>query len=296
MKSKVYFSREITPEKVVELYRALEIQLPGRVAVKVHSGEKGNQNFLHPEFWKPMVDEVHGTIVECNTAYGDACGGVRDHTEAHRKLLEEHGWTKYFEVDLMDAEGPDAVWPIPNGKVLKENHLGKNILNYDSMLVLAHFKGHPMGGYGGALKQLAIGCASRGGKALIHSAGKTDDRYETWKQHASSVAFPEAMADAASSVAEHFAGKIAYINVMKNLSVDCDCCVVAEDPCMKDVGILASLDPVAIDQACIDLVVNSDDPGKEHFMERVNSRNGIHTIEAAAGLGFGSREYELIQL
>ena len=296
MKSKVYFSREITPEKVVELYRALEIQLPGRVAVKVHSGEKGNQNFLHPEFWKPMVDEVHGTIVECNTAYGDACGGVRDHTEAHRKLLEEHGWTKYFEVDLMDAEGPDAVWPIPNGKVLKENRLGKNILNYDSMLVLAHFKGHPMGGYGGALKQLAIGCASRGGKALIHSAGKTDDRYETWKQHASSVAFPEAMADAASSVAEHFAGKIAYINVMKNLSVDCDCCVVAEDPCMKDVGILASLDPVAIDQACIDLVVNSDDPGKEHFMERVNSRNGIHTIEAAADLGFGSREYELIQL
>ena len=296
MKSKVYFSREITPEKVVELYRALEIQLPGRVAVKVHSGEKGNQNFLHPEFWKPMVDEVHGTIVECNTAYGDACGGVRDHTEAHRKLLEEHGWTKYFEVDLMDAEGPDAVWPIPNGKVLKENRLGKNILNYDSMLVLAHFKGHPMGGYGGALKQLAIGCASRGGKALIHSAGKTDDRYETWKQHASSVAFPEAMADAASSVAGHFAGKIAYINVMKNLSVDCDCCVVAEDPCMKDVGILASLDPVAIDQACIDLVVNSDDPGKEHFMERVNSRNGIHTIEAAAGLGFGSREYELIQL
>ena len=290
MKSKVYFSREITPEKVVELYRALEIQLPGRVAVKVHSGEKGNQNFLHPEFWKPMVDEVHGTIVECNTAYGDACGGVRDHTEAHRKLLEEHGWTKYFEVDLMDAEGPDAVWPIPNGKVLKENRLGKNILNYDSMLVLAHFKGHPMGGYGGALKQLAIGCASRGGKALIHSAGKTDDRYETWKQHASSVAFPEAMADAASSVAGHFAGKIAYINVMKNLSVDCDCCVVAEDPCMKDVGILASLDPVAIDQACIDLVVNSDDPGKEHFMERVNSRNGIHTIEAAAGLGFGSRE------
>ena len=296
MKSKVYFSREITPEKVVELYRALEIQLPGRVAVKVHSGEKGNQNFLHPEFWKPMVDEVHGTIVECNTAYGDACGGVRDHTEAHRKLLEEHGWTKYFEVDLMDAEGPDAVWPIPNGKVLKENRLGKNILNYDSMLVLAHFKGHPMGGYGGALKQLAIGCASRGGKALIHSAGKTDDRYETWKQHASSVAFPEAMADAASSVAEHFAGKIAYINVMKSLSVDCDCCVVAEDPCMKDIGILASLDPVAIDQACIDLVVNSDDPGKEHFMERVNSRNGIHTIEAAAGLGFGSREYELIQL
>ena len=296
MKSKVYFTKELTPEAVVKLYHALGIVLPGKVAVKIHSGEKGNQNFLHPEFWKPMVDEIHGTIVECNTAYGDATGGVRDNTEAHLKLLEEHGWTKYFDVDLMDAEGPDVVWPIPNGKILKENRLGKNILNYDSMLVLAHFKGHPAGGYGGALKQLAIGCASRAGKALIHSAGKTDDRFETWNQHASNVEFPEAMADAASSVAEHFKGKIAYVNVMKNLSVDCDCCVVAEDPCMKDIGILSSLDPVAIDQACIDLVVNSEDPGKEHFMERVNSRNGIHTIEAAADLGMGSREYELIEL
>ena len=296
MKSKVYFSREITPEKVVELYRALGVNLSGKVAVKVHSGEKGNQNFLRPEFWKPMVDEVHGTIVECNTAYGDATTGVRDHTESHLKLIEEHGWSKYFDVDLMDAEGPDVVWQIPNGKVLKENHVGKNIVNYDSMLVLAHFKGHPMGGYGGALKQLSIGCASSKGKALIHSAGRTDDRFETWQQHARSTAFPEAMADSAFSVAEHFKENIAYINVMKNLSVDCDCCAVAEDPCMKDIGILASLDPVAIDQACIDLVVNSDDPGKEHFMERVNSRNGIHTIEAAADLGFGSREYELIEL
>ena len=296
MKSKVYFTRELTPEAVVKLYHALGATLPGKVAVKIHSGEKGNQNFLHPEFWKPMVDEIHGTIVECNTAYGDATGGVRDNTEAHLKLLEEHGWTKYFDVDLMDAEGPDVVWLIPNGKILKENRLGKNILNYDSMLVLAHFKGHPAGGYGGALKQLAIGCASRAGKALIHSAGKTDDRFETWNQHASNVEFPEAMADAASSVAEHFKGKIAYVNVMKNLSVDCDCCVVAEDPCMKDIGILSSLDPVAIDQACIDLVVNSEDPGREHFMERVNSRNGIHTIEAAADLGMGSREYELIEL
>lgn len=296
MKSKVYFSREITPEKVVELYRALGVNLSGKVAVKVHSGEKGNQNFLRPEFWKQMVDEVHGTIVECNTAYGDATTGVRDHTESHLKLIEEHGWSKYFDVDLMDAEGPDVVWQIPNGKVLKENHVGKNIVNYDSMLVLAHFKGHPMGGYGGALKQLSIGCASSKGKALIHSAGKTDDRFETWQQHASSTEFPEAMADSAFIVAEHFKGNIAYINVMKNLSVDCDCCAVAEDPCMKDIGILASLDPVAIDQACIDLVVNSDDPGKEHFMERVNSRNGIHTIVAAADLGFGSREYELIEL
>lgn len=295
MKAKVYFTREITPEKVVEVYEKLGIELPGKVAVKVHSGEKGNQNYLHPEFWKAMVDKLHGTIVECNTAYGDASGGVRDNTESHLELLKEHGWTKYFSVDLMDAEGPDVVWDIPNGKVLKKNVLGKNILNYDSMLVLAHFKGHPMGGYGGALKQLSIGCASRAGKALIHSAGKTDDRYETWKEHASKVEFPEAMADAASSVTSHFKNSIAIINVMKNLSVDCDCCMVAEDPCMKDIGILASLDPVAIDQACIDLVMSSDDPGREYFMERVNSRNGIHTIEAAAELGMGTREYELIE-
>ena len=274
----------------------LGVELPGKVAVKVHSGEKGNQNFLHPEFWRPMVEEVHGTIVECNTAYGDATGGVRDNTESHLKLIEEHGWNKYFDVDLMDAEGPDVVWPIPNGKILKENYLGKNIENYDSMLVLAHFKGHPMGGYGGALKQLAIGCASRAGKALIHSAGKTDDRYETWKQHASSIEFPEAMADAASSVTDHFKDHIVFINVMKNLSVDCDCCAVAEDPCMKDIGILASTDPVAIDQACMDLVIHSDDPGRDHFMERVNSRNGIHTIEAAEELGMGTREYELIEM
>ena len=296
MKAKVYFTKEITPEKVVQMYRALGVELPGKVAVKVHSGEKGNQNFLHPEFWRPMVEEVHGTIVECNTAYGDATGGVRDNTESHLKLIEEHGWNKYFDVDLMDAEGPDVVWPIPNGKILKENYLGKNIENYDSMLVLAHFKGHPMGGYGGALKQLAIGCASRAGKALIHSAGKTDDRYETWKQHASSVEFPEAMADAASSVTDHFKDHIVFINVMKNLSVDCDCCAVAEDPCMKDIGILASTDPVAIDQACMDLVIHSDDPGRDHFMERVNSRNGIHTIEAAEELGMGTREYELIEM
>lgn len=295
MKAKVYFTREITPEKVVEVYEKLGIELPGKVAVKVHSGEKGNQNYLHSEFWKAMVDKLHGTIVECNTAYGDASGGVRDNTESHLELLKEHGWTKYFSVDLMDAEGPDVVWDIPNGKVLKKNVLGKNILNYDSMLVLAHFKGHPMGGYGGALKQLSIGCASRAGKALIHSAGKTDDRYETWKEHASKVEFPEAMADAASSVTSHFKNSIAFINVMKNLSVDCDCCMVAEDPCMKDIGILASLDPVAIDQACIDLVMSSDDTGREHFMERVNSRNGIHTIEAATELGIGTREYELIE-
>ena len=295
MKAKVYFTRTITPDKVVEAYEKLGIQLPGKVAVKIHSGEKGNQNYLTPEFWRPMVEKVNGTIVECNTAYGDAAGGVRDNTESHWRLMEEHGWTKYFNVDLMDGEGPDVIWSVKNGQVLKENHVGKNILNYDSMLVLAHFKGHPMGGYGGALKQLSIGCASRAGKALIHSAGVTDDRFETWQKHADSTVFPEAMADAAMSVMDHFRDRIAFINVMKNLSVDCDCCEVAEDPCMRDIGILASLDPVAIDQACIDLVISSDDPGKDHFMERVNSRNGIHTIEAAAELGYGTREYELIE-
>ena len=297
MTAKVYFSKEITPEKVVALYRALGVELSGRVAAKVHSGEKGNQNFLRPDFWKPMVEAVKGTIVECNTAYGDAFGGVRDHTDSHRKLIEYHGWSKVFDVDLMDAEGPDLVWEIPDGKVLKENLVGKNIVNYDSMLVLAHFKGHPMGGYGGALKQLSIGCASARGKALIHSGGASDDNLAAWKQHAAQDRFCEAMADAASSVVRHFEGKIAFINVMKNLSVDCDCCVVAEDPCMKDIGILASLDPVAIDQACIDLIYAAkDDPGQAHFLKRVESRHGVHTIEAAAALGFGSREYELITL
>ena len=292
MPAKVYFTRELTPEKVVELYRALDVELPGKVAVKVHSGEKGNQNFLRPEFWRPMVEAVRGTIVECNTAYGDATGGVRDNTESHLKLIEEHGWNKYFPVDLLDAQGPDVVWPIPHGKILKENHLGKNILHYDSMLVLAHFKGHPMGGYGGALKQLAIGCASSYGKAYVHGAG---DPEKIWTSDHDS--FLESMADAAKSVVDFFHGNAVYVNVMMNMSVDCDCCAVAEDPCMKDIGILVSEDPIAIDQACIDLVyAATDDPGQKHFLERVESRNGVHTIEAAAALGFGSREYELVEV
>ena len=297
MTPKVYFSRDLRPEKVVEMYKALGVELPGKVAVKLHSGEKGNQNFLGPLFWKPIITEVNGTVVECNTAYGDAFGGVRDHTESHIQLIKEHGWSLYFNVDLMDAEGPDVIWEIPDGKVLKENHLGKNILNYDSMLVLAHFKGHPMGGYGGALKQLSIGCASAAGKALIHSGGASESNILAWQKHAEQDHFCEAMADAAASVVRHFAGRIAFINVMKNLSVDCDCCVVAEDPCMKDIGMLASLDPVAIDQACIDLIYAAkDDPGQAHFIERVESRHGVHTIEAAADLGTGSRSYELIEV
>lgn len=296
MSATVCFTREITPEKVIELYHKLGYDLPGKVAVKVHTGEKGNQNFIRPTFWKPMLDEVNGTFVENNTAYGDAFEGVRDHTEGHRALLEYHGWTKVQPVDLMDAEGPDVVWDIPNGKVLKTNTVGKNILNYDSMLVLAHFKGHPMGGYGGALKQLSIGCASSAGKALIHSGGVSTDIIKCWDKHAEQDRFCEAMADAASTVVDHFGKNILFINVMKNLSVDCDCTAQAEDPCMEDIGILASTDPVAIDQACMDLIYSSDDPGKDHFIERVESRHGIHTIEAAAELGFGTREYELVEV
>lgn len=287
MKSKVYFTRTLTPEKVVEMYKLLGKELPGKVAIKVHSGEKGNQNFLKPDFWKPIVDEVKGTITECNTAYD----GGRDTTEKHLQTLKEHGWNEYFDVDLLDAEGPDLELEVHGGKILKKNYVGKNLANYDSMLVLSHFKGHPMGGYGGALKQLSIGVASSYGKKYIHGAGSTETFFET--DHDS---FLEAMADAASSVVEYFKGNIAYVNVMKNMSVDCDCCAVAEDPCMKDIGILVSLDPIAIDQACIDLVYNSDDPGRDHLVERIESRNGIHTIESAAALGYGSREYELIEI
>ena len=291
-KAKVYFTKEITPESVVKMYETLGINLPGRVAVKLHSGEQGNQNYIRPEFVKAMVEHVNGTVVECNTAYG----GARNTTEKHKKLIEDHGWTKYFDVDLMDAEGPDMKLDIPNGKVIKENFVGKNLQNYDSMLVLSHFKGHPMGGYGGALKQLSIGCASSEGKSWIHSAGQSKDQYTIWENLPEQDKFLESMADAASSVVKHFDGKIAFINVMCNLSVDCDCCAVAEDPCMKDIGILASLDPIAIDQACIDLVYNSKDPGRDHFVERVERQHGIHTIEAAAELGFGTREYELVDI
>ena len=284
MGATVYFSREITPEKVAALYDLTGKPLSGRVAVKLHSGEAGNQNYLRPDFWRPVIRHVGGTVVECNTAYD----GQRNTTAKHRILLREHGWTD-FAMDLMDAEGPDLELPIPNGKVIKKNFVGKHLANYDAMLVLSHFKGHPMGGYGGALKQLSIGVASSHGKAYIHGAGVPEN---IWT--ADHDAFLESMADAAGSVAEFFHGNLVYINVMKNISVDCDCCAVAEDPCMQDVGILASTDPVAIDQACIDLVYASKDPGRDHFLERVESRNGVHTIEAAAALGFGTREYQLI--
>ncbi|MCI8466124.1 MAG: DUF362 domain-containing protein [Lachnospiraceae bacterium] len=287
MKAKVYFSKEISPEKVLELYRMAGKELGGKVAVKVHSGEKGNQNFLKPDFWKPVVDAVKGTVVECNTAYE----GARNTTERHKNLLKEHGWSDLFPVEILDSEGPDLELSIPEGKNIQKNFVGRHLADYDSMLVLSHFKGHPMGGYGGALKQLSIGVASSYGKGYIHGLG---DPANFWTSDHD--CFLEAMAEAASSVVQYLKGNLVYVNVMKNMSVDCDCCAVAEDPCIQDMGILVSLDPIAIDQACLDIVYACDDPGKAHFLERVESRNGIHTIERAAELGIGTREYELIEV
>ena len=291
-KAKVYFIKEITPENIVRIYKALGKELPGKVAVKMHSGEQGNQNYLRPEFVKDMVDYIKGTVVECNTAYE----GARNSTEKHKKLIKEHEWDKYFPFDLLDEEGPDMELDIPNGQVLKKNYVGKDLANYDSLLVLSHFKGHAMGGYGGALKQLSIGCASSAGKTLIHTAGATNDQRELFNNLPEQDKFLEAMADAASSVVNYFKGNAAYINVMKNISVDCDCDGNASAPCMKDMGILASTDPIAVDQACLDMVYNSTDPGKDKLIERIESRHGVHTIEAADKLGFGTREYELIDL
>ena len=285
MKAKVYFTKDITPESVLRLYKALGVNLPGKVAVKVHSGEPGNQNFLRPDFWRDMINYVGGTVVECNTAYA----GKRNTTEAHLETFHNHGWDE-FPIEILDAEGPDTVLEM-KGNVIQKNYVGKGMANYDSMLVLSHFKGHPMGGYGGAIKQLSIGCASAFGKAYIHGAGEPD---KLWT--ADHDLFLESMADSAMSVIDFFGGNVAYINVMKNMSVDCDCCAVAEDPCIKDIGILASLDPIAIDKACVDLVYNCDDPKKGHLIERIESRNGTLTIDKAAALGYGTKDYELICL
>lgn len=285
MKAKVYFTKDITPESVLRLYKALGVNLPGKVAVKVHSGEPGNQNFLRPDFWRDMINYVGGTVVECNTAYA----GKRNTTEAHLETFHNHGWDE-FPIEILDAEGPDTVLEM-KGNIIQKNYVGKGMANYDSMLVLSHFKGHPMGGYGGAIKQLSIGCASAFGKAYIHGAGEPD---KIWT--ADHDLFLESMADSAMSVINFFKGNVAYINVMKNMSVDCDCCAVAEDPCIKDIGVLASLDPVAIDKACVDLVYNCDDPKKGHLIERIESRNGTLTIDKAAALGYGTKDYELICL
>ena len=286
-KAKVFMTSDISPAGLMKIYSALSPELPGKVAVKLHSGEPGNQNFLGPDFWEELINFVGGTVTECNTAYD----GGRNTTEKHLKTMAEHGWSEHFDVDLLDAEGPDMVLDIPNGKRIRKNYVGKNLGNYDSLLVLSHFKGHPMGGYGGALKQLSIGIASSFGKAYIHGAGEPE---KIWT--ADHDSFLESMADAASSVVNYFGGRAAYINVMKNMSVDCDCCAVAEDPCMADIGILASLDPVAVDKACVDLVYASDDPGRDHLVERIESRNGTHTIDAAAELGVGTKDYELIEI
>lgn len=291
MKSKVYFTKRTDAEGLVLLYKKLGYTLEGKVAVKLHSGEKGNQNFVRPEFVQPIIELVGGTVVECNTAYD----GARNTTDKHLELMKDHGWTKYFRVDILDAK-EDLEVAIPNGQAIQKNYLGADIRKYDSMLVLSHFKGHPMGGFGGAIKQLSIGCASSAGKAYIHSAGKTKDQYTLWDNVAPQDKFLESMADAASSVVEFFKGQIVYINMLVNLSVDCDCCAVAEDPCMKDIGMMISLDPLAIDQACIDMIYASKDKGRDHFVARVERQNGLHTLEASAKLGFGSKDYELVDV
>ena len=283
--SKVYFSRDISAESILRLLDKQGKSLGGRVAVKVHSGEKGNQNFLRPDFWRPVIDRVGGTVVECNTAYN----GARNTTARHRELLSYHGWDEYFDVEILDAQGPDLCLPIPSGKRIKENYVGRGIEKYDSMLVLSHFKGHPMGGFGGAIKQLSIGVASSYGKKYIHGAGEV---VGCWGREQS--LFLESMADAASSVVDHFRGEIVYVNVMKNISVDCDCCAVAEDPCIADIGVLVSTDPVAIDRACLDLVYACNDPGRAHLIERIESRNGAYTLDCAEALGIGTNDYELV--
>lgn len=287
MKPVVYFSKTISGEKILELIKLLNKPLKEPIAIKLHSGERGNQNYLKPEFFKPVIDAIKGTVVECNTAYD----GSRNDDVKHLQLIKDHGWDKYFDFDLMDLNGSQIELEIPNGLQIKKNYVGGHIKNYNSMLVLSHFKGHPMGGFGGALKQLSIGCASSYGKAYIHGAGEVD---KIWSQDHDR--FLESMADAASSVVKYFDGNMIFVNVMKNMSVDCDCCAVAEDPCIYDIGILASLDPIAIDQACIDLIYQSKDKGIDHFKERVETRNGVHTIEAAEKLGFGSRKYEFIEI
>lgn len=286
MAAKVYFTKEITPQAMIKMYEAMGVKLPGKVAVKLHSGEVGNQNFLRPDFMKPMIDYVQGTIVECNTAYE----GKRNTTKEHWETMKLHGWTEIAKVDILDENG-ELELAVPNGRRIRKNYVGANIQKYDSMLVLSHFKGHPMGGFGGALKNISIGLASSHGKAYIHGAGNVE---EIWTSDHDS--FLESMADASKSVVDYFGDKIVYISVMKNMSVDCDCCAVAEDPAMGDIGILASTDPVALDQACLDLVYASKDPGRDHLLERIESRNGVHTVETAAALGVGSREYELEEL
>ena len=284
-KSKVYFTKTISPEKMIDMVKILNSELPGKVAIKLHSGEVGNQNFLRPEFMKPVIDYVDGTVVECNTAYE----GMRNTTEKHWETMKKHRWTDYFKVDIMDADDEIEI-PVNGGAVIQKNYVGANFENYDSMLVLSHFKGHPMGGYGGALKNISIGIASSYGKAYIHGAG---DPEKIWS--ADHDLFLRSMADAAKSVVDYMPN-ILYVNVMCNMSVDCDCCAKAKDPTIRDIGILSSLDPVALDKACVDLVYACEDPGKKDLIKRIETRNGTLTIDAAYEIGVGNKEYELIEV
>lgn len=285
-KSKVYFTRTITPKAMVTMYEVLETELKGKVGIKLHSGEVGNQNFLRPTFMEDIIKHVGGTIVECNTAYE----GKRNTTEAHWETMKLHGWTNIADVDILDEEGDDVL-EIESYNQINKNYVGNHMKNYDSLLVLSHFKGHPMGGFGGALKNISIGLASSFGKAYIHGAGEPE---KIWT--ADHDAFLESMADASKSIMDVYKDKIAFINVMKNMSVDCDCCAVAEDPKVKDIGILSSLDPVALDQACLDMVYNSDDPHKDHLIQRIESRNGSLIVDASEKIGVGNKEYELIEI
>lgn len=293
-KSIVYYLKDCTPENVVKAYEALKYTLPGKVAIKVHSGEDGNPNFLGPDFIKPLVEKTKGVPCEANTAYE----GARITTEKHLKLLEKHRWSVvYPNFDLLDANpSADIEVQIPEGKKIKKNYIGEHMINYDSMLVFSHFKGHQMGGFGGALKQLSIGCGSTAGKCYIHSAGVTEDPKKLWQNIAKQDDFCDSMADAALSVINFYRGRMAYVNVMKNISIDCDCNGKASKPELPDMGIFASLDPVAIDQACYDKIANSNEKGKEAWLKRASDKHGLRTIETAAEHRLGKREYEIINL
>lgn len=288
---KVYFIKEITSENLVKIYEALGRKAEGKVAVKLSTGEPGNNNYLQPALIKDLVQGINGTIIECNTAYG----GGRANTENHQKAAEDHGFTAIAKVDIMDADGEVSL-PVKGGKHLKEDFVGKNYLNYDFTVVLSHFKGHPMGGFGGAIKNISIGIASSQGKAWIHSAGKTKSQSEVWGNLPPQDNFLESMTEAAKAITDHCGDRILYISVANNLSVDCDCVAQPEDPKMGDIGILASLDPVALDKACIDLVRASEAHGKIHLVERIDSRHGMHTLDYAEELGLGSQKYKLIEL
>lgn len=287
----VYFIEEITPENLVRIYEALGRKAEGRVAVKVSTGEPGDHNFLQPTLIADLVHKVGGTIVECNTAYG----GGRSDTENHLKAAADHGFTSIADVDIMDADGEVAL-PVKGGRHLKEDFVGRNYLNYDFTVILSHFKGHAMGGFGGAIKNMSIGIASSKGKAWIHSAGKTKYQNKVWGDLPAQDDFLELMAEAAKAVADHCGDKILYISVANNLSVDCDCDSSPEDPKMGDIGILASLDPVALDKACVDMVRASKDHGKIHLIERIDSRHGMHTLDYGEKIGLGSQEYRLVRL